>query len=74
MLAGRDIELVYGGAETGLMGRIADTFSFYSYRFRVLYSTLSFDYAYDFKNNNKHGTSLYLLLNLSKYIQDILQI
>ena len=25
VLAGRDIELVYGGAETGLMGRIADT-------------------------------------------------
>ena len=51
-----------------------EEFSFYSYRFRVLYSTLSFDYAYDFKNNNKHGTSLYLLLNPSKYIQDILQI
>lgn len=25
VLAGRDMELVYGGAETGLMGRIADT-------------------------------------------------
>lgn len=48
-------------------------FSFYSHRFRMLYSTLLCDYAYYLKNN-KRRTSLYLLLNPYKYIQDIFQV
>jgi len=51
-----------------------EEFSFYSYRFRALYNFLSHDYAYYSKKNNKHGTSLCLLLNPYKYIQNILQI
>lgn len=50
-----------------------EEFSFYSYRFRMLYSTLLWDYAYYLKNN-KRRPSLYLLLNPYKYIQDIFQV
>lgn len=45
-------------------------FSFYSYRFRVLYFALSYDYAYYFGKNINRRTSLDLLLNPSKYIKD----
>lgn len=50
-----------------------EEFSFYSHRFRMLYSTLLWDYAYYLKNN-KRRTSLYLLLNPYKYIQDIFRV